>query len=107
MGDQPELPADGGVEPRMPMAVNVAPHACRAIDVAIACRIKQVDPISPLDQQRLVFGHLGEGMPDMLPIPGLQQFQGGRHRFVCAGKAGHAGDFRGTRLWFRGLRSLS
>ena len=107
VGNEAQLPADGSVEPRMAVAMDVAPHAGRAVDVAVARRIKQVDPLAPLDQQWLVLGHLGEGMPDMLPIPGFQQFLGGCYRCGCAGKAVHAGGFWRTGLWLGSSASLS
>ena len=57
------------IEARMAVAVDVAPHARRAVEIAAAVAINEGAALAPLDEKRLVFLHLRERMPDMLPIP--------------------------------------
>ena len=69
MGHLLQLLPGGPVEPRMMVAMHVAPHACGAIEIAVAIDVKQGCPLPSLDQQRLILRHLCEGMPDMGPVP--------------------------------------
>ena len=57
------------IEARMSVAVDVAPHARRAIEIAAAVAIDERAALAPLDEQRLVLLHLRERMPDMLAVP--------------------------------------
>ena len=60
-----ELGSDGRVDLRMAMAVDVAPQAADAVDVPVSLDIDQHAALGPFDHKRLVFGHLGEGVPDV------------------------------------------
>src|SRR6478609_280280 len=54
---------------RMVVAVNVAPHAARAINVRSAVDVDESTTLGALDHERLVIRHLRKGMPMMLAIP--------------------------------------
>ncbi len=64
-----ELRADGGVDRRMTMTVDVAPQAARTVDIAAAVDVDQFAAFGPFDNKRLVFRHLREGMPDDRAVP--------------------------------------
>ena len=64
-----QLPADRLVELRVAVAVDVAPQAADAVQIAVPVDVEQRTPFGPLDHQRLVFGHLGEGVPDDPAVP--------------------------------------
>ncbi len=74
MGDTVELLAQSRVEPGMAMAMHVAPQAARAVDVAVAVDVDQRAAVAPLEDQRFVLGHLGEGVPDELAVPQFELF---------------------------------
>ena len=76
MGHPAELGDDRGVEPWMPVAVHVAPHAGRAVEVAVAGRIDEPGPCPVLDEQRLVLLHLREGMPHVVAVECLESAAG-------------------------------
>src|SRR4051794_34906151 len=67
-----ELPADGRIDLRMTMTVNVAPQAADTVDVPSPVNVDQRASFSPLDQQRLVVGHLRKRVPDVLLVPAFQ-----------------------------------
>ena len=75
MGHLPGLVGEGRIEPRVAVAVDVAPHAGRAVEVAVALDVDEPAALAPLDQERLVFLHLGEGVPDVVAVP-VQQVGG-------------------------------
>ncbi len=77
VGDAVQLRADGRIQPRMAMAVDIAPQAADAVDVGVAVDVEERAALGPLDHQRLVFGHLGEGVPDQRAVPVLELFGGG------------------------------
>ena len=80
VGHAIELLADGGVDPRMAVPVDVAPQAADAVEVLAAVDVHQHAALGPLEDQRLVLGHLREGVPDKLAIPSLELFNNGeRH----------------------------
>ncbi len=72
MGHAVELLANGGVDPRVAMAMDIAPQAAHAIEIFAPLDVDERRALGSLDDQRLVFGHLGEGMPHDLAIPGSQ-----------------------------------
>ncbi len=49
MSDPIELLANGGVDPRMIMAVNVAPHAAGAVEIFAAVDVDQAAAFGALD----------------------------------------------------------
>ena len=69
MGHPAGLGHEGGVEAGMPVAVHVAPHAGRAIEVAVAVGIDEPAALTPLDQEWFILLHLREGVPDVLAVP--------------------------------------
>ena len=79
VGDLGRLVGQGGIEPRMSVAVHVAPHAGRTVEVPVAVGVDEPAALAPLDQERLVFLHLGEGVPDVVPIPGAEFLVRSRH----------------------------
>ncbi len=77
MGHLVELLADGRVEPRVAMAVDVAPQAGHAVEILAAVDVDQRAAVGPLDDQRLVLAHLGEGVPDDVAIPAAKLCESG------------------------------
>ena len=77
VGDAVELRADGRIQPRMPMAVDIAPQAADAVDIGVAVDVEEHAALGALDDQRLVLGHLGEGVPDQRAVPAFEFFGGG------------------------------
>ena len=69
MGNAVELIANGGVNSWVAMTVDVAPHATGTIQEFAAVNIDQVAALSAGDDERLVIGHLGEGVPVVAVIP--------------------------------------
>ena len=69
VGHAVELRADGRVDPRMPMTVDVAPQAADRVEIAAAVDIEDVAAFAALQDQRLVLGHLREGVPDERAVP--------------------------------------
>jgi hypothetical protein len=69
VSDFVQLTTNGRVDPRMPMPVDVAPQAADAVEIGATVDIVKRAAFGSLDHQRLVFGHLGEGMPDVAAIP--------------------------------------
>ena len=63
------LLGEGRIEPRVPVAVHVAPHAGRAVEVAGTVGVDEPRALAPLDQERVVILHLRERVPDVLAIP--------------------------------------
>jgi hypothetical protein len=72
VGHAIDLLAHGRVEPWMPVPVNVAPQAGHGIKVLSPLDIDDRAALRTLENQRLVFGHLRERMPDDLAIPALE-----------------------------------
>ena len=72
MRDLRQLLVDCRVQPRMPVPVQIAPQARDAVEILAAFAINQRAAMSRLNQQRLVLGHLREGMPDVGQIPAFQ-----------------------------------
>lgn len=69
MGRFVELLSDCCVDLRMPVAVNVAPQTAHSVEVFPAIHIDERAAAGPLDNERLILGHLREGMPDMREVP--------------------------------------
>ena len=55
----------------MAMAVEVAPQAAGGVEIFAAVDIDQRAAVGALDDQRLVLGHLREGVPDDFAIPAV------------------------------------
>ena len=51
------------------MAVDVAPQAADAVDVLVAVDVGEHAALGPFDDERLVLGHLREGVPDVGAVP--------------------------------------
>ena len=75
--DLVQLLAQGRVEPRMAMAVHVAPQAADGIEIFAAVDVDQGAPVGPFDDERFVLGHLREGMPDDFAVPSLEVVERG------------------------------
>ena len=114
-GHPAELRLERGVEPRMPVAVDVAPHARRAVEVAAPLGVDEPRANAAIDEQRLVFLHLRERVPDVLAIPLAQQIRGQRRGEAGCGRAasssargrgrkGHAGSVAGRHQTHRAAR---
>ena len=69
VGHAVKLLAHGRIDPRVPVAVHVAPHAARAVEIRAAVDIEQPAAFGPLDHERLVLGHLREGVPEVAAVP--------------------------------------
>ncbi len=69
MRDAVELGANRRVDARMAMAMDVAPHAARAVEIFVAVDVDQAAALGTGDHQRLVFRHLREGVPMVTAIP--------------------------------------
>ena len=71
VGDPVELLAHRRVDPRVAMAVDVAPERGDAVDVAAAVGVDQVGALGPLDHQRLFLAPallLGERVPEVVAV---------------------------------------
>ena len=77
MSDLVQLLANGGVQSRVAMSVNVAPETADSIDILAAFGVDQYATFRAFDQPRLELGHLRKGMPDVSQIPGSQLFRVG------------------------------
>ena len=72
-----QLRRQGPVQLRPPVAVEVGPEGGDPVQVTVALEVKEVDALAPGDDQELFFPealHLGEGMPEVLPVPARQGF---------------------------------
>ena len=70
-----QLAAQGLVQLRAPVAVEVGPEGGDPIQVAVAFLIEEIAAFSPGDDQEFFLPealHLGEGMPEVLPVPAHQ-----------------------------------
>ena len=75
-----ELRANGRVDFRVPVPVDIAPQAAYPVDITLAIDIPEHAALSPLQYQRLVLGHLRKGVPDERAVPGFYIFNiGNRH----------------------------
>ena len=79
VGDLVQLLPDCRIDLGPPMSVDVAPEAADSIQVAAALHIDQPVPLAPFDDPGLVFRHLREAVPDMLPVPLPQLVDAGIH----------------------------
>ena len=73
MGDGVELRLHRLVDPRMAMAVHVAPQRRDAVDVAAAVGVDQVGALAALDDQRVLLLPallLRERMPEVTAVVG-------------------------------------
>ena len=77
MSDLTELVADGRVDLRVTMPMYVAPETAHTVEILAAVDVDQRAALSPFEKQRLVLGHLSEGVPDDLAIPAIQIFASG------------------------------
>ena len=82
----------GSIQPGMMVAVDVAPHAGRAIEIVIPFGVNQEDAFTPLNEQWFVLLHLREGMPDMFSIPLPQGVEVGCSDAVIRGHAEEFGN---------------
>ena len=57
------------------MTVDVAPQAAYPVEILLALDVYQHAALGPLDDQRLVLGHLGKCVPDEFAVPGPQLFE--------------------------------
>ena len=67
-----QLLHQGLVQFPAPVPVEVGPQGRDPVQVTVALEIIEVNPFPPADDQGGFFPealHLGEGMPDMLPVP--------------------------------------
>jgi len=69
VGHLVQLSANRLIQSRVRVAVDVAPQIAHAVQELSAINIDQRTAVSPLDQQRLVLGHLRKGVPDDLAVP--------------------------------------
>src|SRR4051794_14905766 len=76
VSDAVELFADRSVDSWMVVAMDVAPHTARTIEIRTALDINQSTALCPLNNQGLVLRHLSEGVPMMAQVPILQLVSG-------------------------------
>ena len=69
MSDLVQLIAQGLVQARMSVPVDIAPYATDAIDVFSTLLVEQGTPLSPVDDKGFLFAHLGERVPDDFTVP--------------------------------------
>ena len=72
VGQVRQLVGQGLVQFPAPVPVEVGPEGRDPVQVAVALKIIEVNPFPPADNQRGFLPealHLGEGVPDMLPVP--------------------------------------
>ena len=72
VGQLRQLRRQGLVQFPAPVPVEVGPQGRDPIQVAVALEVIEVNPFPPADNQGGFFPealHLGEGVPDMLPVP--------------------------------------
>ena len=62
-----------------PVAVDVAPQAARGVEIAAAVDIEDVAAFAALQNERIVFGHLREGVPDQRAVPAAEVVGGRIH----------------------------
>ena len=82
VGDGVELFADGGVDFRDAMAVDVAPERRHAVEVFAAVEIDEETAVGAGDDERRLGGvglHRRERVPDVVAVPLFELFTG-RHR---------------------------
>ena len=60
------------------MTMQIAPHAADAVQIPVALNVVEPDPLGRLDDERLIFGHLGKGVPVVIAVP-LGQYIGIGH----------------------------
>jgi hypothetical protein len=70
----------------MPVTVHVAPDAGAGIEILTTFDVDEHTPLSALEDERLVFGHLREGVPNDLAIPLAKLVK--RWRAVLGGSRG-------------------
>lgn len=86
MGYFRDLRLERFIEPRVAVAVDVAPQTTYAVEISIAIDIDKPAAFSALDDQRIILGHLGKRVPDNMAIP-VPQLRGcWRHKSVEARK---------------------
>ena len=78
MGHAIQLLSQCRIELRMPMAMQVAPHAAGAVEIFATVDVDQRAAVGALDHKRLILGHLREGVPDDFAIP-AEKFVARRH----------------------------
>ena len=69
MGHFVQLVANRLIQSRVSVPMNVAPQIGDTVQELPAIDIDQRTAVSPLDQQRLVLGHLRKGVPNDLAVP--------------------------------------
>ena len=75
VGHLRQLRGEGLVQFPAPVPVEIGPQGRDPIQVAVAVEVIEVNPFPPADNQGDFFPealHLGERMPDMLPVPLLK-----------------------------------
>ena len=83
MGDLVELISDGLVDLRDLVAVDVAPEAGDAVDVAVAFGVDQVKALGPVNDQRGLItplAHGGKRVPDVAVVEFCQAISVGHER---------------------------
>ena len=90
VGHAVELGADGRVDARMPMTVDIAPQAADRVEIAAAVDIEDVAAFAALQNERLILGHLREGMPDQRAVPdgGVDRVKADMHVYSHATTTG-------------------
>ena len=72
VGHATKLFGQRGIQARMAVPVDVAPQAAHGIQILAAVDVDQRRAVGPLENQRPIFGHLRERMPEDLAIPALE-----------------------------------
>ena len=70
MGDAIQLLAHRRIDRRMAMPVQIAPQAAHPVEQTPPVDRGQPASLGPLNDQRLVLGHLGEAVPNVGDVPG-------------------------------------
>ena len=82
-----QLLARGRVELGVAMPMNVAPQAANPVEIIVAVDIRKRTAPRPLYNQRFVFSHLREGVPNVAAVPVFELLARG------------GGVFRFLRIW--------
>src|SRR5205814_2007260 len=77
VGDPVELLADRGIDSRMVVTVDIAPHAAGAVEILAAIDIDETAALGALNNEELVLGHLGERVPIVATVPFAKVVRGG------------------------------
>jgi len=78
MGDLAELVLDGPVQLLLPVSVEIYPERGAAVEILPPLGVDEIVALACLDNEGVLLlppGHLGEGVPDVLPVEPFKSCQ--------------------------------